>query len=62
MHVDTTCYFMLFVFLKLQYFPDCLAQAVYAAYCEVFPRSYQLFDDDFKSFLLNTISEWVTGT
>lgn len=45
-----------------QYFPDCLAQAVYAAYCEVFPRSYQLFDDDFKSFLLNTISEWVTGT
>ncbi|PFX26536.1 Protein FAM227B [Stylophora pistillata] len=45
-----------------QYFPDCLAQAVYASYCEVFPRSYQLFDDDFKSFLLNTISEWVTGT
>ncbi|KAL9986612.1 hypothetical protein ACROYT_G000783 [Oculina patagonica] len=45
-----------------QYFADCLAQAVYAAYCEVFPRSYQLFDDDFKSFLLNTISEWVTGT
>lgn len=45
-----------------QYFPDCLAQAVYASYCEVFPRSYQLFDDDFKSYLLNTISEWVTGT
>ncbi|KAJ7326104.1 hypothetical protein OS493_027954 [Desmophyllum pertusum] len=45
-----------------QHFADCLAQAVYAAYCEVFPRSYQLFDDDFKSFLLNTISEWVTGT
>ncbi|CAH3045987.1 unnamed protein product [Porites evermanni] len=45
-----------------QFFADCLAQAVYAAYCEVFPRSYQLFDDDFKNFLLNTISEWVTGT
>lgn len=45
-----------------QHFADCLAQAVYAAYCEVFPRSYQLFDDDFKSALLNTISEWVTGT
>jgi len=44
-----------------QHFADCLAQAVYAAYCEVFPRSYQLFDDDFKSFLLNTISEWVSG-
>ena len=45
----------------IQFFADCLAQAVYAAYCEVFPRSYQLFDDDFKNFLLNTISEWVTG-
>lgn len=45
-----------------QHFADCLAQAVYAAYCEVFPRSYQLFDEDFKSFLLATISEWVTGT
>lgn len=45
-----------------QYFADCLAQAVYAAYCEVFPRSYKLFDDEFKGFLLATISEWVTGT
>ncbi|XP_031553743.1 protein FAM227B-like [Actinia tenebrosa] len=44
------------------HYPDCLAQAVYGAFCEAFPRSYSLFDENFKNYLLNVISEWVTGT
>ena len=55
------CFFVSRVLLSRQYYADCLCQAVYAAYCEVFPRSYALFDDRFKAHLLNTVSEWVTG-
>ncbi|EDO46128.1 predicted protein, partial [Nematostella vectensis] len=45
-----------------KYYPDCLAQALYASYCDVFPRSYNLFDDDFKTDLMNGVYEWITGT
>jgi len=45
-----------------QKFADCLAQAIYAAFCESFPMSFNFFDDDFREDLLQTISEWFTGT
>lgn len=44
-----------------QHYPNCLAQALYAAFCEAFPDSYKRFNDDFKSSLLDTVCEWVWG-
>lgn len=49
------------LFFISQKFADCLAQAIYAAFCESFPMSFKLFDDDFRNDLLNTLSEWITG-
>lgn len=47
--------------LFLQDIPQILAQAVYAAYCESFPHSQSQFNDDFKAFLLNLTSLWISG-
>ena len=42
-------------------YPNCLSQALYAAFCEAFPDSFRLLGDDFKSCLLDTVCEWVWG-
>ncbi|XP_008830051.1 protein FAM227B [Nannospalax galili] len=44
-----------------QVYPDCLAQAIYAAFQESFPESSSLFNDDFKEDLGNTIFLWLSG-
>ena len=43
------------------HYPNCLAQGLYAAFCEAFPDSYKIFGDPFKSTLTNTVYEWVSG-
>ena len=43
------------------YYPNCLAQALYAGFCEAFPDSYKIFGDPFKSTLTETIYEWISG-
>lgn len=43
------------------HYPSCLAQALYAAFCEAFPDSYKIFGDPFKTVLTDTIYEWVSG-
>ncbi|KAL6082718.1 hypothetical protein STEG23_016473 [Scotinomys teguina] len=42
-------------------YPDCLAQAIYAAFQESFPESSDLFNDEFKEDLGNTIFLWLSG-
>lgn len=44
-----------------QVYPDCLAQAVYAAFQESFPESSNLFNSEFKEELGNTIFLWLSG-
>ena len=43
------------------YYPNCLAQALYAGFCEAFPDSYNIFGNPFKSTLTDTIYEWISG-
>ena len=43
------------------HYPNCLAQALYAGFCDAFPDSYRVFGDPFKSTLINTVYEWVSG-
>ncbi|XP_069844508.1 protein FAM227B-like [Dipodomys merriami] len=45
----------------LQVYPDCLAQAICTAFYEAFPESRNLFNDEFKEDLGNTIYLWLTG-
>ncbi|KAJ8304805.1 hypothetical protein KUTeg_018388 [Tegillarca granosa] len=45
----------------LSEYPNCLSQAVYAAYFEAFPESRDKLEDSFKQELANVIHEWVTG-
>ncbi|XP_065060076.1 protein FAM227B-like [Rhopilema esculentum] len=47
--------------LFFQKFSDCLAQALYSAFCASFPMSFKLFNDEFRKDLLDMISEWFTG-
>ncbi|CAO2578994.1 Protein FAM227B [Lemmus lemmus] len=42
-------------------YPDCLAQAIYAAFQESFPESSDLFNNEFKEELGNTIFLWLSG-
>ncbi|XP_013208099.1 protein FAM227B [Microtus ochrogaster] len=44
-----------------QVYPDCLAQAIYAAFQESFPESSDLFNSEFKEELGNTIFLWLSG-
>lgn len=44
-----------------QVYPDCLAQAIYAAFQESFPESSDLFNSEFKEQLGNTIFLWLSG-
>nr|XP_042132082.1 protein FAM227B isoform X1 [Peromyscus maniculatus bairdii] len=44
-----------------QVYPDCLAQAIYAAFQESFPESSDLFNNEFKEDLGNTIFLWLSG-
>nr|XP_044620853.1 protein FAM227B isoform X4 [Equus asinus] len=44
-----------------QVYPDCLAQAIYAAFQEAFPESSNLFNDEFKQDLGNNIFLWLSG-
>uniref|UniRef100_A0A8C5KZF3 Protein FAM227B n=1 Tax=Jaculus jaculus TaxID=51337 RepID=A0A8C5KZF3_JACJA len=60
-------YVMLFLTIPLnqkdtffQVYPDCMAQAVYAAFQEAFPESCNLFNDEFKEDLGNTIFLWLS--
>ncbi|XP_028396755.1 protein FAM227B-like [Dendronephthya gigantea] len=43
------------------HYPDCLAQALYAGFCEAFPDSYKIFGNPFKATLTDTIFEWISG-
>ncbi|XP_048119728.1 protein FAM227B-like isoform X3 [Alosa alosa] len=42
-------------------YADCLAQAIYAAFCGAFPQSKEHFHDDFKTELTEVTSLWVSG-
>ncbi|XP_057300626.1 protein FAM227B-like isoform X2 [Hydractinia symbiolongicarpus] len=45
-----------------QYYPDCLSQAIYSAFCAGFPTSSQIqFNEKFREKLLHLIYEWVAG-
>ncbi|XP_053451521.1 protein FAM227B [Nycticebus coucang] len=44
-----------------QIYPDCLTQAVYATFLEAFPESCNLFNDEFKEDLGNSIFLWLSG-
>ncbi|XP_016065611.1 PREDICTED: protein FAM227B [Miniopterus natalensis] len=44
-----------------QVYPDCLAQAIYVTFQEAFPESSDLFNDEFKEDLGNTIFLWLSG-
>ncbi|CAH6787942.1 Fam227b [Phodopus roborovskii] len=44
-----------------QVYPDFLAQAIYAAFQESFPESSNLFNNEFKEDLGNTIFLWLSG-
>ncbi|KAM6202478.1 protein FAM227B [Rhynchocyon petersi] len=46
---------------KFKVYPDCLAQAIYATFQEAFPESSDLFNDEFKEDLGNTIFLWLSG-
>ncbi|XP_023473522.2 protein FAM227B isoform X12 [Equus przewalskii] len=46
---------------KFKVYPDCLAQAIYAAFQEAFPESSNLFNDEFKQDLGNNIFLWLSG-
>ncbi|XP_064390990.1 protein FAM227B-like [Halichondria panicea] len=44
------------------YYPDCLCQAIYSAFCQAFPDSNKVINSDkFLDYLTNLISEWITG-
>ncbi|XP_028408723.1 LOW QUALITY PROTEIN: protein FAM227B-like [Dendronephthya gigantea] len=43
------------------YYPNCLAQALYAGFCKAFPDSYKIFGNPFKATLTDTIFEWISG-
>lgn len=47
--------------LFLQIYPDCLAQAIYVTFREAFPESSQLFNEEFKEDLGNTVFLWLSG-
>ena len=47
--------------LLTQVYSDCLGQAVLATFREAFPKSDSSFGDDFKTRLLNVVTEWITG-
>ncbi|XP_063044435.1 protein FAM227B-like [Engraulis encrasicolus] len=42
-------------------YADCIAQAIYSAFCEAFPPSLERLGDDFKTVLTETTSLWVSG-
>ncbi|XP_028397974.1 protein FAM227B-like [Dendronephthya gigantea] len=43
------------------HYRNCLAQALYAGFCEAFPDSYKIFGNPFKATLTDTIFEWISG-
>lgn len=45
----------------LKDFPTLLSQAVYAAFCWVFPDSYRQFGEEFKDILVGLVHEWIAG-
>ncbi|XP_049637664.1 protein FAM227B [Suncus etruscus] len=45
----------------IQVYPDCLSQAIYAAFQEAFPESCELFDEEFIEELGNTVFLWLSG-
>ncbi len=50
------------IILCFQYYPDCLCQAIYSAFCQAFPDSNKVINSDkFLDYLTNLISEWITG-
>ena len=52
----------LYVPYTTQHLPECLAKAVYSAFCHGFPKSNKLFNSDkFLSYVTNLTSEWITG-
>eukprot|EP00118_Oscarella_pearsei_P009300 m.53141 g.53141 ORF g.53141 m.53141 type:complete len:584 (+) comp34239_c0_seq32:1489-3240(+) len=45
-----------------KHYADCIAQAVFSAFCQAFPGSRtSLHSPLFKDYLLNVLSEWITG-
>ncbi|MEE6503130.1 hypothetical protein FKM82_004748, partial [Ascaphus truei] len=42
-------------------YPDCLSQAIFAVFYEAFPESHTLFNDEFKSEIMDVIFQWVFG-
>lgn len=45
----------------IQVYPDCIAQAVYAAFYKSFPESHNKFGEEFKNELTELIALWMTG-
>ncbi|XP_078283296.1 protein FAM227B-like [Rhinoraja longicauda] len=44
-----------------QVYPDCIAQAVFAAFYKSFPESHNKFGEEFKNELTELITLWMTG-
>ncbi|XP_075431738.1 protein FAM227B [Ascaphus truei] len=47
--------------LFFKVYPDCLSQAIFAVFYEAFPESHTLFNDEFKSEIMDLIFQWVFG-
>lgn len=44
-----------------KWYPLCLAQAVYSAFCHSFPDARKTFTDDFRQYIASTILQWTMG-
>ncbi|XP_065912772.1 protein FAM227B-like [Dysidea avara] len=44
-----------------KWYPSCLAQAVYSAFCHSFPESHKSFTDGFKQYIASITLEWTMG-
>ncbi len=52
---------MYFCMTVLQVYADCLSQSVYTTFLDAFPESDRYFQEEFKTNLVNKITEWITG-
>lgn len=52
------------IFFKLMFlkvYADCLAQSIYTAFYEAFPESIRLFQEEFKQYLCEVATTWISG-
>ncbi|KAM4675364.1 protein FAM227B [Discoglossus pictus] len=43
-------------------YPDCLSRAIFTAFYEAFPKSHALFNEGFRSEIMDLIFQWVSAS